>query len=75
MPPQRFTVATTAGQQKVISSLAGLAGAVRESGLESPVTTIIGDVVALSDKLDWFQSECQANERDITYDPVNLARA
>jgi uroporphyrin-III C-methyltransferase/precorrin-2 dehydrogenase/sirohydrochlorin ferrochelatase/uroporphyrin-III C-methyltransferase len=66
---------TTTRQQKVISSLAELAGAVTRAGLESPVTTIIGEVVTLSNELDWFLPEYQENEGAIAYDSLNLARA
>ena len=66
---------TTKQQKKVISSLAELASTVTRAGLESPVTIIIGDVVALSSELDWFLPENQANEADIAYDSPNLARA
>ncbi|MCP4874453.1 MAG: uroporphyrinogen-III C-methyltransferase [Gammaproteobacteria bacterium] len=66
---------TTRHQQKVIATLSDLADAVDAADLESPVTTIIGDVVALSDELDWFQSEQQQNERVIADDSFLLARA
>jgi siroheme synthase len=66
---------TTSSQQKVISSLAELASAVSEAGLQSPVTTIIGDVVKLSNELDWFLPEGQQVEGAIAYDSLNLARA
>ena len=66
---------TTSRQQKVISNLAELAEAVSNSGLESPVTTIVGEVVNLSDELDWFQSRGQQNEGGIAYDSPTLARA
>ncbi len=66
---------TTAQQRKVISDLTGLTAAVDDAGLESPVTTIIGQVVALSDHLDWFRGEGQTNEGVIDYDPIQLARA
>ena len=66
---------TTSRQQKVISSLAELADAVSEAGLQSPVTTIIGDVVTLSNELDWFLPEGQEKEGAIAYDSLNLARA
>jgi uroporphyrin-III C-methyltransferase len=66
---------TTNRQQKVISSLAELANTVSEAGLQSPVTTIIGDVVTLSDELDWFQPEDLENEGAIAYASLNLARA
>ena len=66
---------TTAQQQKVLSDLAGLTAAVDDAGLESPVTTIIGQVVSLSDHLDWFRGEGQATEGVIDYDPIQLACA
>jgi uroporphyrin-III C-methyltransferase/precorrin-2 dehydrogenase/sirohydrochlorin ferrochelatase/uroporphyrin-III C-methyltransferase len=66
---------TTSCQQKVISSLAELADAVSEAGLQAPVTTIIGDVVTLSNELDWFLPEGRQIEGAIAYDSLNLARA
>jgi uroporphyrin-III C-methyltransferase/precorrin-2 dehydrogenase/sirohydrochlorin ferrochelatase/uroporphyrin-III C-methyltransferase len=66
---------TTRRQQKVIATLADLAAAVATAGLESPVTTIIGEVVTLSDELDWFQSQCQQGEGGIADDAISLARA
>ncbi|TNF94265.1 MAG: uroporphyrinogen-III C-methyltransferase [Gammaproteobacteria bacterium] len=47
---------TTAAQQKVISNLSELPEAVSRAGLEAPVMIIVGEVVALSDELDWFQN-------------------
>jgi len=66
---------TTSHQQKVIATLSDLADAVVTAGLKSPVTTIIGEVVTLSDELDWFQSDYQQDERVVAYDSFNLARA
>ena len=66
---------TTIRQQKVISTLAGLADAVSKAELQSPVTTIIGDVVTLSNELDWFLPKDQQDEEAIAYDSLNLARA
>jgi len=66
---------TTRDQQKVISNLAELAWAVASAGLKSPVTTIIGDVVSLSDELDWFDRDYPASTEVINYDAFNLARA
>jgi uroporphyrin-III C-methyltransferase/precorrin-2 dehydrogenase/sirohydrochlorin ferrochelatase/uroporphyrin-III C-methyltransferase len=66
---------STPRQQKVIASLADLADAVASAGLESPVTTIVGRVVSLSDDLDWFQSGSQHDEGISRYDSLNLARA
>ena len=66
---------TTRRQQKVISSIDELASAVSKAGLQSPVTTIIGDVVTLSDELDWFLPEAREIEESNAYDSLHLARA
>ncbi len=66
---------TTSRQRKVISNLAELSNAVSSAGLQSPVTTIIGSVVTLSDELDWFQPECRGNDGAGVYDALNLAHA
>ncbi len=66
---------STPRQQKVIASLADLANAVERAGLRSPVTTIVGDVVSLSDDLDWFRDDDQHDEGVSQYDSFNLARA
>lgn len=50
---------STSRQRKVIATLVDLADAVKQAALKSPVTTIIGPVVALSDELDWFQQNIQ----------------
>ena len=69
---------TTASQQKVISTLSDIAGAVERAGLKSPVMIIVGEVVSLSDELDWFQSTAgvrQQSEEDVEYIALDLARA
>jgi len=66
---------TTRNQQKVVSNLAELPTAVGIAGLKSPVTTIIGEVVALSDELDWFGSDTPADVALANYETHNLARA
>lgn len=47
---------TTRKQQRVLSQLDQLPDAVKQSDLQAPVMIIIGEVVALADELDWFQS-------------------
>lgn len=65
---------STARQRKVTGSLGDLAAAVVRAGLESPVTTIVGDVVTLGSELDWFQPVLQPVEID-SHDAPGLARA
>jgi uroporphyrin-III C-methyltransferase len=57
--------ATREHQRKVVNTLAGLAEAVADAGIESPVTTIIGEVVRLSEQLDWFAAK---REQDTEFD-------
>jgi uroporphyrinogen III methyltransferase/synthase len=46
---------TTGRQQTVIGTLATIAGLAAEKKLKPPVLTIIGDVVKLRGKLNWFE--------------------
>jgi uroporphyrin-III C-methyltransferase/precorrin-2 dehydrogenase/sirohydrochlorin ferrochelatase/uroporphyrin-III C-methyltransferase len=62
-PAAAIKQGTTADQVKVISTLSGLADAVRSARLQAPVMIIVGDVVSLSDQLDWFQGSV-ADERE-----------
>ncbi|MDH3218243.1 MAG: uroporphyrinogen-III C-methyltransferase [Gammaproteobacteria bacterium] len=66
---------TTRHQRKVIATLSDLSQTVEDACLKSPVTTIIGDVVSLSEQLDWFDSERSASAEVIAYDSFSLARA
>ena len=51
------------------------AWAVERAGLRSPVTTIIGEVVSLSDELDWFEPACEPAAEDFKREALTLARA
>lgn len=66
---------TTDNQHKIISTLSELPALAREAGLTSPVIIIVGDVVSLSEDLDWFQSERKAFEGYIEYDSFEIAHA
>jgi uroporphyrinogen III methyltransferase/synthase len=46
---------TTADQRVVVSTLADLASDVAEAGLKAPVATVVGEVVRLREKLEWFR--------------------
>ena len=46
---------TTRNQKVIIGSLDTIAGLVEEAQLRAPTLIIIGDVVALHDKLNWYQ--------------------
>jgi len=65
---------STPQQRKVISTLADLADAVASAELKSPVTTIVGEVVTLSSRLDWFEQNNPSQGYD-SYDAFSLARA
>ena len=46
---------TTADQRVVVSTLERLADDVAEAGLQAPVATVVGEVVRLREKLEWFR--------------------
>jgi len=66
---------TTTTHRKIISTLEALTDQVTAAGVSSPVTIIIGAVVALSDQLDWFQLERRKNDAEIDCESISLARA
>ncbi|MDP9181323.1 MAG: SAM-dependent methyltransferase, partial [Actinomycetota bacterium] len=45
---------TTPDQRVVVSTLEHLAADVAAAGLKAPVATVVGEVVRLREKLDWF---------------------
>jgi len=57
--------ATRADQQSVSAPLAGLPAAVAAAGLKPPATIVIGGVVGLRDKLNWFDRLPLRGERII----------
>lgn len=55
MPVALVSHGTTAQQQVVTGTLNDIADKVKDSGVRAPTLTIIGGVVALRDKLKWFE--------------------
>ena len=53
-PAMAVRWATRPDQQTLIGTLATLPGLIEKSGLKPPATLIVGEVVRLRDKLDWF---------------------
>lgn len=54
MPVALISQGTRPDQMVVTGTLSNIAGKVEESGIKAPTLTIIGRVVALREKLDWF---------------------
>ena len=52
---------TTESQQRIITSLDQLDGAIKQKQMQAPVMIIIGEVVSLADELDWFQQSLEKN--------------
>jgi uroporphyrin-III C-methyltransferase len=50
---------TTPQQRVVVSTLEQLAADVAAAGLRAPVTTVVGDVVRLRERLRWFDGESE----------------
>ena len=77
-PAAAINNGTTADQRKVISTLSQLPEAVSRSGLQAPVMIVIGQVVSLSEQLDWFQSmNSKVNPfiRNVKDDPRDMVHA
>lgn len=45
---------TTAGQRKVVSTLEHIVDLAGQAGIQTPAITVVGDVVGLEERLDWF---------------------
>jgi uroporphyrin-III C-methyltransferase/precorrin-2 dehydrogenase/sirohydrochlorin ferrochelatase len=57
MPAALIQQGTTRNQRVLISTVAGLPDIVRESGVRAPTMIIIGEVVQLHEKLEWFKPD------------------
>ena len=66
---------TTMRQHKIISTISDLPALVSRAKMESPVMIIVGDVVSLSNDLDWFQSNHEVSEGNIGYESFDSAQA
>lgn len=53
-PAALISRGTTAGQKKLVSDLAHIAGQAARSGLPAPAILVVGNVVDLEETLDWF---------------------
>ena len=54
-PAMAVRWATRPDQETLAGTLATLPGADRERGMKPPATIIVGEVVRLREKLDWFE--------------------
>ncbi len=54
-PAAMIRWATTGRQQTVVGTLETIAGEAEKAGFKPPGLTVIGEVVRLRDKLDWFE--------------------
>lgn len=66
MPAALIEKGTTRNQRVHIATLATLPEKVIESGVSAPTLTIIGEVVKLHDKLNWYQPERHVKETDFS---------
>jgi uroporphyrin-III C-methyltransferase/precorrin-2 dehydrogenase/sirohydrochlorin ferrochelatase len=57
MPVALVSQGTTPQQKVVVGTLADIAGKVAGSGIHAPTLTIVGRVVELRDKLNWFMPD------------------
>ncbi|MCQ2438996.1 MAG: uroporphyrinogen-III C-methyltransferase [Oscillospiraceae bacterium] len=53
MPAAILSQGTTAGQKKIVATVSTLPGEVERRGIATPAIIVVGEVCALSDKLQW----------------------
>lgn len=66
---------TTSEQQTVTGTLADIVAKATAAGLEPPVVTVIGEVVALREQLQWFPEVLTASHETLKEMPIRPARA
>ncbi len=64
---------TTGAQKTVISTLENLAEDGKKAGIKPPAMFVIGDVVGLSEKIDWFDPGPLAGKRVMVMRPADQA--
>ena len=64
---------TTMTQHKIISTISDLPAQVCRAKMKSPVMIIVGEVVSLSNDLDWFQYHHEASKGNIEYESFDNA--
>jgi uroporphyrinogen III methyltransferase / synthase len=65
---------TTARQRTVVGTLATIADLAKQAELPQPAVTVIGDVVKLRDKLNWFERRPLFGRRVVVTQRHDLAR-
>lgn len=58
-PVAVIRMGTTGEQERVLGSLADIVA--KSAGMEPPALIVVGDVVSLADKLDWFFPQCYSH--------------
>lgn len=66
---------TTSEQQTVTGTLADIVAKATAAGLEPPVVTVIGEVVALREQLQWFPEVLTASHETLKEMPICSPRA
>lgn len=74
-PAAAIHAGTSLKQQKIISTVNKLNEAVTAAQLASPVLIIIGDVVSLSDQIDWFSPQQLNQQTGIKSEPIDSVTA
>jgi len=64
---------TTETQQRVLSTLEQLHVEIQKKQIQSPAIIIIGEVVSLTDELDWFQQELDRRQSEEVFHEKNAA--
>lgn len=65
---------TTSKQRTVVGTLGSIAADAAAAGLRAPVTTVVGDVVALRDAISWFEKRPLVGRRVVVTRAKSQAR-
>ena len=63
---------TTAGQRRVVATVATLKKKADEAGIETPAIIVVGDVCSLSDSFYWYEKRPLAGKRVLVTRPKDL---
>ena len=71
MPAALVEQGTTSNQRVHIGTVASLPQLVKDSGVKAPTLTIIGEVVSLHDKLNWYEPDRHVQQSEFSASFMN----
>ena len=72
MPAAVIQKGTTAGQKRIVATVATLEEQVKKQGVETPAIIVVGKVCALAEKFEWYEKLPLAGWKVLVTRPKNL---